>query len=211
MRKSLIVAALLFVSLLGAQWAKADTCNGVSPANNLVSNCAFGTGDFTSWSGTALTSFQDGIDTGDTPPALGTTPYDGLTYEAYLGDEGGTGTLEQTLTTVVGQQYIVEFALLNDTAPTTEYPNSFVAAFGGSTLLDEIQAPADAYTLYSYLVEASGTSTTLSFTDENNPGYFELDSISVDATATPEPGSLLLFGTGLLALAGVARRRLSRR
>jgi hypothetical protein len=35
-------------------------------------------------------------------------------------------------------------------------------------------------------------------------------AVEVDYAATPEPGSLLLLGTGMLGLAGVVRRKLSR-
>jgi hypothetical protein len=205
MRKSITILALFFVSLLGAQWAKADSCNGVSAGDNLIQNCAFGTGDFTSWSGTALADPFSGIDTGD-PLALGSTPYNGLTYEAYLGSIGGTDTLSQTFSTSPGGTYVVEFALLNDTTPSSEYPNSFVATFGGTTLLSEVNAAPDAYTLYTYDVTATGASTTLAFTEENNLGDFELDSVSV----TPEPDTFLLLGSGLLVMAGAVRRRFAR-
>ena len=37
----------------------------------------------------------------------------------------------------------------------------------------------------------------------------ELDSISVSAAPTPEPSSLFLFGTGILGVAGVIRRKMA--
>jgi hypothetical protein len=207
MRKSICILAALFVGLLGAQRAKADSCNGVSASANLIQNCAFGTGTFSSWSGTATQDGWSGVDMGD-PLAIGSTPYNGLTYEAYLGNIGATDTLSETFATKPGGEYTIEFALLNDTTPSSEYPNSFLATFGNATLLSESNTSADGYTFYSYTENAIGSSTTLTFTEENNLGDFELDSISV--ANTPEPDSFLLLGTGLIALAGVARRRFSR-
>jgi len=212
MRKSIGILTVLSVSLLGAQLAKADSCNGVSAGANLITNCAFGTGDFTGWSGSVTTDPFSGVDSGD-PLASGQTPYNGLPYEAYLGTIGTTDTLSQTFATTPGDSYTIIFALLNDTTPDLGYTNYFDASFGAADLVSGSDTVAFGYTPFEYVATATGTSTTLTFTEENDEGSWELDSVSVEgpqAAPTPEPSSFLLLGSGIVALAGAARRRFAR-
>lgn len=165
---------------------------------------------------------QDVIDSSNdpvTPPAgwtvLGTSPNIGVDSsnpnsglnEAFLGTIGGTGTLQQTLTTTAGTTYVVSFALENQGGPITG-TNSFQATFGGSSLLTLSNAPTDfGYNLYSFNVTASGVSTLLAFNEQNDEFNWFLDDVSVNAIGVPEPSSGILFGTALAACTLLFRRQ----
>ena len=170
---------------------------GTSSAN-LIVNGGFETGDFTGWTRSGNTGF--------TSVSLG-NPHAGI-YAARLGPIGSDGYLLQSafFTTTVGALYNVDFWLFSD----GRTPNDFGALyFGGvpTTLVSLTNIPAQPYTLYHTVVRANSTSGNLEFRFRNDPSFLWLDDVSVNAVV-PEPGTLMLLGSGLagIAIFGLRRR-----
>jgi hypothetical protein len=127
MRKILSALALVLCGLWGASQARAASiCDGV--AGNIVANCGFETGDFTSWTISGNTANPGGN-------YYGVDAFDANSgnYGAYMSQDLFVGTapvdLSQTLATSAGL-YQVTFWLEQDTAPTLGYTHTFSATWG---------------------------------------------------------------------------------
>ncbi len=155
-------------------------------AQNLVVNGDFSTGSFApdwSVSGSNVSLENNGVGF--------TTPY------ARFGAIGSTGTLSQTIATSTGSSYTFEFDLINSGGT----PNSFVASFGGSTVLSLLDSPSFGVTHFSYSVLATSGSTTISFTGRQDPSFYRLDNVSVTPLSTAAvPGPLAALPFALMAL-----------
>jgi hypothetical protein len=141
MHKSFSVLVLVVGGFWGASQAMADPvpasiCDAV--AGNLVANCGFETGDFTSWTISG--------NTGGNPPGGTIYGVDGFDTNsgndgAYMSQSfsGGTPTapidLSQTLVTTVGFMYDVTYYLDQDTPPEVgDGTHAFSSAFGSTTM-----------------------------------------------------------------------------
>ena len=212
----------LFAATIAAA-ALAIAGAGTAQASQLVQNAGFETGDFTSWSLSGNTSFTSVA----AAPAPG---YDGISvvsgdslgnYSAYLGPVGSTGTLSQTLQTVAGTTYTLSFDLANEGFS----PNSFLAIVNGGTILNisNVNPSVTNFTLgsttyhildynqYQQSFVATSANTTLSFTYEQSPSYWVLDTVQLVGQAVPEPTTwammLVCFGAIGLGLRGSLRRK----
>jgi hypothetical protein len=116
----------------------------------------------------------------------GTGPVEhGVLFGSSTGTPGAPGAIGSQICTfaATGTQTCVS---TGGSEPVLTIPNSF----------------ANSPYLFLEALDLSNASNT------NND--FLLYSVTINQTATPEPGSLLLFGSGLVGLGGLVRRKLTR-
>ena len=213
------VGAIVFVAVLIAIPASA----------NLITNGSFESATISPGSFTNVASGSTAI-TGWTV-ALGNIDYIGSLWAASNGSrslelEGSAGTcvlftncpggIDQSFATTSGQQYIVTFDLAGNVFNIPVIKTIQVSAAGQSmdfTFNTTGHSAANmGWVTEQWTFTANSSTTTLEFDSADAPptGWGPaLDNVSVDPVGTvsgvPEPNSLLLMGTGLIALAAIRR------
>jgi hypothetical protein len=175
----------------------------VLPASavSLIDNGGFESGDFTGWNVAADA-------TGVEPSGFAEYTSHSGNFFAALGNVGGDGTIAQTVTDMIGQQYVLTYFL----ASNGTSPSDFHVEWDGVTLAGSAVSnpPSGNYMEYSFLVAGTG-SDTLTFFERNDPSYLALDDVALTTpvAATPLPAGLPLLATGLggLGLLGWRRKR----
>jgi len=171
-------------------------------AASIVTNGGFETGSFAGWALTGDNSFSSV--SSSTP-----VPQTGL-YGASFGPFETTGGIRQTLATSAGTTYILDFWLQAEADVLGSFaPNSFLATWNGTTVTSFLNSSPFNYAHLVFSVTATSASTALGFVFRNDPGFWDLDNVSVTAVV-PEPETWALMGLGL-ALLSLRRRSVSAR
>jgi hypothetical protein len=195
----------IFLSL-AAMTALATVLASTPASAGFIGNGSFETGDFTDWTlaaaaGSTLAEADalDFVYPNIAPPYVAEQGND----FAMLGDSFGSGaTLTQTITAAAGQGLLLTYYLSSDGYTG----NSFSVTWNGVVIPGSAVTnyTSTAYTEYQFWVTTVGATDTLQFTAEDGDGFLMLDNVQLNV---PEPASLAMFGTGLLAAAFLRRHR----
>jgi PEP-CTERM motif-containing protein len=192
-----LLATLLVIA--GCLEANPVTGCDADPAN-LVQNCGFETGDFTSWTAGGDTS---SLFVGDFNSHSGT--YAAIFSFLFNGSEDfSTGpSLSQSFATSAGDSYVLSYEL----SDLSSDPNGFQALWNGSAIPGSpVTNVTDFdYTLYQFTVVGTGSDTLQFQSYQDDLSDWFLDDVTLDNTGVPEPSSLLLIAGGLAAFGALRR------
>jgi subtilase family serine protease len=147
---------------------------------DLMQDGGFESGDFEYWNVFGLYASDELFVDNGTAYTNDIAPYAG-NYFADLGNTNALNFISQVLPTRAGQPYLFSFAWACvdalDVGTTT--PNQFEVKWNNTTLMNTVNAGAFGWTPTQFVVQATGTTSTVEFAFYNEPAIFGLDAVSV--------------------------------
>ncbi len=201
-RRVAIISAPVILALAGmavlapSALATASECDAI--AGNLVQNCGFesNSNDFTDWSSTGNFIF------------VASVPHTG-SLGAVMGTQGVEGTLSQTVPTAANTTYTFSYWLeCHLCEGSSDAGNDFHVTVsgvsGGPATFDSMtNSAAFGYTEFTHSVTATGSSVTITFSQENFEFFWGLDDVSLVPAITCDRIYTGTVPSGILATSGV--------
>jgi hypothetical protein len=127
----------------------------------------------------------------------------------------GTASWATTITGLTPGNYRLGFEIANEGEPPSQTMTATLSGGASATGTFTTTTGAGLYYWKSWEQEnlnftATGASASLTFSVVSQAYDMGLDNITVTPTGViPEPGALVMFGTGIIGLAGVLRRKIN--
>jgi subtilase family serine protease len=175
---------------------------------SLVQNGGFESGDLSSWTLNGTTTsggflYNGVVNAGYFTDGSATNFIHSGMYGMAMGEVGTLAYLSQTLSTCPGQSYLLSFWMNNIGGST---PNQFEVNWNTNTAATNTifnqsnMGSINNWTNTMFILNATGTNTTLQFGARNDLYYFGLDDISVWPIPTPSFRSISKVTTSAVAL-----------
>jgi PEP-CTERM motif. len=181
----------------------------LATAANLITNGDFETGNFAGWT---VTPAATGSNLLVAPNPFGPDFTQGAFFGATLND---LDAISQTFATTPGVFYDLTFfyqVLGNNLGVPPD--NEFNVLWNGVSVDTSLFPQSDVnpgFGTFDFMLQATGTMTTLEFEGRNAPSFDFLDNVSVTAAGVPEPSSYIGALFGLVGLCWFQRRWLMTR